>query len=214
MTQEELQQLRQDYAKHALDESDVNADPFEQLKVWIEEALTAKVPEPNAFSLATVDKDGKPHNRVVLLKGMDERGIHFFTNYASDKGQEIDDNPNVSVCFLWLELERQVRIDGVASKLTEEENNEYFQVRPYKSQIGALASNQSEIVENRSILEDRFADLERQYVEGEVPKPSTWGGYSIKPSSFEFWQGRRSRLHDRIKFEQENNQWIIKRLSP
>ena len=214
MTQEELQQLRQDYAKHSLDETDINPDPVEQLKEWIKEALSAQVPEPNAFSLATVDADGRPHNRVVLLKGMDERGIHFFTNYASDKGQEMDENPNVSACFLWLELERQVRVDGVATKLTEKENEEYFKVRPYKSQIGALASNQSEIVESRSALEARFLQLEQQYEEGEVPKPETWGGYAIKPSSFEFWQGRRSRLHDRIKFELDGEKWITKRLSP
>ena len=214
MDKVELQKLREEYSLSSLDESDVLQNPIEQFKQWIQEALKAGVPEPNAMNLATVDKDGKPHSRIVLLKGFDEKGFVFFTNYASDKGREIEANPNVSLCFFWIELERQVRIDGVAKKISKEESEAYFKSRPNKSQIGALASNQSEVVENRLFLEQKFEKLEAKFTEGEVPMPETWGGYVIKPSALEFWQGRRSRLHDRIKYEWKADNWIIKRLSP
>ncbi len=214
MDKVELQKLREEYSLSSLDESDVLQNPIEQFKQWIQEALKAGVPEPNAMNLATVDKDGKPHSRIVLLKGFDEKGFVFFTNYASDKGREIEANPNVSLCFFWIELERQVRIDGVAKKISKEESEAYFKSRPHKSQIGALASNQSEVVENRLFLEQKFEKLEAKFTEGEVPMPETWGGYVIKPSALEFWQGRRSRLHDRIKYEWKADNWIIKRLSP
>ncbi len=214
MKSEDLQKLREDYSKHSLDESEVDPDPFVQFRKWMEEALEARLPEPNAMTLATVDAANKPHSRVVLLKGVDDEGFVFYTNQASDKGKEIGQNPHVSLCFLWIELERQVRIDGIARELPREESEEYFRKRPYKSQIGALASHQSEVVPDRKYLEDKFEELRQKYGEGEVPMPDTWGGYRVVPEAIEFWQGRRSRLHDRIKFEKANGNWSIKRLSP
>jgi pyridoxamine 5'-phosphate oxidase len=214
MKKEQLQKLREDYSKHSLDESDVSSDPIEQFESWMKEAMKAEVPEPNAMTLSTVDAYNKPHSRVVLLKGIENGEFVFYTNQQSDKGNELEQNPNVALCFLWLELERQVRIEGTAEKLSQEESEEYFKQRPYKSQIGALASNQSSVVPNRKFLEKRFEELEEKYSEGNVPKPESWGGYRIKPEVIEFWQGRRSRLHDRIKFERVGNKWDIKRLSP
>lgn len=214
MDKEKLQKLREDYSKHSLDESDVSSDPIEQFEKWIKEALKAEVPEPNAMTLSTVGAGNKPHSRVVLLKGIENDEFVFYTNHKSDKGAEIAQNPNVALCFLWLELERQVRIEGKAEKLSEDESEAYFKKRPYKSQIGALASDQSSVVPNRAFLEDRFKELEEIYSEGNVPKPESWGGYRVKPEVLEFWQGRRSRLHDRIKFEKVGDKWDIKRLSP
>ncbi len=214
MNKEQLQKLREDYSKHSLDESDVNSDPVEQFESWMKEAIDAEVPEPNAMTLSTVDANNKPHSRVVLLKGIEEGDFVFYTNWQSEKGSELEQNPNAALCFLWLELERQVRIEGVAEKLSQEESEEYFKKRPYKSQIGALASNQSSVVPNREFLEKRFEELEEKYTEGDVPKPESWGGYRVKPEVLEFWQGRRSRLHDRIKYEKVGNKWDIKRLSP
>lgn len=214
MNKEKLQRLREDYSKHSLDETDVSSDPIEQFELWMKEAMKAEVPEPNAMTLSTVDINNKPHSRVVLLKGIENDEFVFYTNQQSDKGEEIEQNSNVALCFLWLELERQVRIEGTAEKLSQEESEEYFKIRPYKSQIGALASNQSSVVPNREFLEKRFEELEGKYSEGNVPKPESWGGYRIKPDMLEFWQGRRSRLHDRIKFERVGNKWDIKRLSP
>ncbi len=214
MDKVELQKLREEYSLSSLDESDVSQNPIDQFKQWIEEALKAGVPEPNAMNLATVDKKGRPHSRIVLLKGFDENGFVFFTNYASDKGKEIEENPHVSLCFFWIELERQIRIDGVAKKISKVESEAYFKSRPHMSQVGALASNQSEIVENRLFLEQKFEKLEAKFTEGEVPMPESWGGYVIDPSALEFWQGRRSRLHDRVKYEWKADNWIINRLSP
>lgn len=214
MNTEKLQKLRQDYSANDLDENQVNPDPLTQFMQWMDEALNAEIPEPNAMTLATADGNGKPHTRTVLLKGVDNDGFVFYTNYASDKGSDIEQNRQVSLCFLWLELERQVIIDGRAEKLSEEENNDYFRKRPYKSQIGALASNQSEVVKDRAYLEGKFDKLQAKYAEGEVPKPESWGGYRVYPETIEFWQGRRSRLHDRIKYFSENDSWTIKRLSP
>jgi len=214
MNKEQLQKLRENYSKHSLDESDVNYDPIIQFESWMKEAMNAEVPEPNAMTLSTVDANNKPHSRVVLLKGIEEGDFVFYTNWQSEKGSEIEQNPNTALCFLWLELERQVRIEGIAEKLSQEESEEYFKKRPYKSQIGALASNQSSVVPNREFLEKRFEELEEKYNEGDVPKPESWGGYRIRPEVLEFWQGRRSRLHDRIKYEKVGNKWDIKRLSP
>lgn len=214
MNKEKLQKLREDYSKHSLDESDVAKDPVKQFEKWMEEAINSEVPEPNAMTLATVDFKTKPHARVVLLKGIEEGNFIFYTNYDSAKGEELGQNPNAALCFLWLELERQVRIEGRVEKISEEESEAYFKKRPYKSQLGALASNQSVEVPNRAFLEDRFSELEQKHDEGEVPKPISWGGYRVIPETLEFWQGRRSRLHDRIKYVFENGNWIIKRLSP
>jgi pyridoxamine 5'-phosphate oxidase len=214
MNIEQLQKLREDYSKHSLDENDVDPDPIKQFEKWMEEALSSEIPEPNAMTLATVDHKHKPHARVVLLKGIEDGSFIFYTNYGSDKGGELDQNSNAALCFLWLELERQVRIEGEVEKLSEEESEAYFKVRPYKSQLGALASNQSMEVPNREFLEERFEELEKKYSEGEVPKPEKWGGYKVIPEAIEFWQGRRSRLHDRIKYVFENGNWTTKRLSP
>lgn len=214
MDKEKLQKLREEYSKHSLDESDVSEDPIEQFESWMREAIESEVPEPNAMTLSTVDSKNEPHSRVVLLKGIEDGEFIFYTNYESDKGSELEQNPKVALCFLWLELERQVRIEGTAEKISQQESEEYFKMRPYKSQIGALASNQSSVVPNREFLEKRFEELEEKYTEGNVPKPDPWGGYKIKPRVVEFWQGRRSRLHDRIKFEKVGDKWDIKRLSP
>lgn len=214
MTKEQLQNLRQEYSKNALNEQEVENNPLVQFRNWLNEALDSEVTEPNAMTLSTVDTDNKPHSRIMLLKGVDDDGFTFFTNYASNKGRELEANPYASLCFLWLELERQVRVDGVVQKISEEESEEYFQQRPYNSQLGALASNQSEVVESREYLEKKIKDLENTYPIGKVPKPETWGGYKLIPEVIEFWQGRRSRLHDRILFERVNGDWDIKRLSP
>lgn len=214
MKTEEIQKLREDYQKGSLDESDVDRNPYEQFKKWLDEAVTSEVPEPNSMSLATVDASGKPHVRIVLLKGIDERGFIFYSNYDSDKGSQMDVNPNISLCFLWKELERQVRISGKVTRLDREESEEYFKSRPRMSQLGALASNQSEEIESRAVLEERFSSFEAKYEGKEIPMPEQWGGYMVEPTEIEFWQGRRSRLHDRIVFSQDNSNWKIKRLSP
>jgi len=214
MDNKQIRKLREDYSLSTLDENDVHVDPIEQFKIWLDESLKAMLPEPNAMTLSTVDSDQKPHSRIVLLKGIEKNGFIFYTNYKSDKGRDIESNPNVSLCFLWKELERQVRIEGIAKKISSEASEEYFVSRPVKSQIGALASEQSSVIENRAILEEKFEALTKLYSTGHVPMPDHWGGYVVEPTSIEFWQGRRSRLHDRIKYEKEKKNWIIKRLAP
>ena len=214
MDNKHIRKLREDYSLSTLDENDVHADPIQQFKLWLDESLKAMLPEPNAMTLSTVDSEQKPHSRIVLLKGIEKNGFIFYTNYKSDKGRDIESNPNVSICFLWKELERQVRIEGIAKKISSESSEEYFVSRPVKSQIGALASEQSSVIENRAILEEKFEALTKLYSTGHVPMPDHWGGYIVEPTSIEFWQGRRSRLHDRIKYEKEKKNWIIKRLAP
>jgi len=214
MKTKDIQKLREDYSQSSLDEKDVDKDPISQFKSWLNESIRTKLPEPNAMTLSTVDKEQKPHSRIVLLKGIEDGKFVFYTNYNSDKGKEMDGNPNVSLCFLWKELERQVRIDGVVQRMSREESEEYFKTRPIKSQIGALASDQSKEIENRSVLEQRFEELHKKYSTGHVPMPENWGGYKVEPNSIEFWQGRRSRLHDRIKFKKIETNWTIKRLAP
>lgn len=209
-----LHQLREEYALSSLDELDVNKDPFTQFRKWFKEAKDSKILEPNAMTLSTVDEEIRPHSRIVLLKELDESGLIFFTNYSSDKGQEMGQNKNVSVSFFWGELQRQIIVNGTVQKIPKHESEAYFKSRPYASQIGALASNQSEVIENREVLNTKFKKLEEQFSEGEVPMPEQWGGYRITPNYFEFWQGRRSRLHDRIVFNKEKEEWLIKRLSP
>ena len=211
MDNREIQILREEYSKNTLDKADVHADPIQQFRNWLNESIRAKLPEPNAMTLSTVDRENKPHSRIVLLKGIEKKGFVFYSNYKSDKGLEIEGNPNVSLCFLWKELERQV---SVAKKISSESSEEYFMSRPFKSQIGAIASEQSSVIENRKVLEETFKKLTEQYSTGNVPMPEHWGGYIVEPSAVEFWQGRSSRLHDRIKFEKENNSWTIKRLAP
>lgn len=214
MNNEKLQKLREEYSKSSLDESDVNKNPFRQFEQWMNEAITSQVPEPNAMTLATVDGSGKPHARVVLLKGLEDGGLVFYTNYASAKGRELAQNPHASLNFLWLELERQVRIEGKVQKLSREESEAYFKQRPHESQLGALVSNQTAEVPNREFLEQSFSKVKQQYANKPVPMPETWGGYKLTPELFEFWQGRHSRLHDRIKYEGSGSHWKIKRLAP
>lgn len=209
----ELKNLRLSYERDQLLESNVSKDPFIQFKIWFDLVVKAEVIEPNAMTIATSTKNGIPSARMVLLKGFDETGFTFFTNYESRKGKELLDNPLASLLFWWREFERQVRIEGTIEKISRKDSEEYFNVRPLKSRYGALSSNQSEIVKNREVLEKRFSDLEKQFGEN-PPTPENWGGYKLLPNKFEFWQGRRDRLHDRICYEKVNNDWKIYRLQP
>ncbi|NGP77044.1 pyridoxamine 5'-phosphate oxidase [Balneolaceae bacterium YR4-1] len=209
-----IEQLRREYAREELLEENVSKDPVDQFATWFEQALQSEVVEPNAMSLATAGSDGNPSVRIVLLKGFDKDGFRFFSNYQSRKGKELDVNPNASLCFFWPELERQVRLEGSVEKISREESEEYFHKRPRLSQIGAWASNQSEEVISREELEERFQKLKKKYEDNAIPVPEYWGGYLLKPSSMEFWQGRRGRLHDRLIYVNEANEWTIKRLAP
>lgn len=212
----EIQHLRQDYTAGALDVLTVSPDPIRQFEVWFKEALQSGEPEPNAMTLATATPDGKPSARIVLLKGLDSGGFVFFTNYDSRKGKELETNAQAALVFLWLTLQRQVRIEGVVEKVLPEASTQYFQSRPKDSQIGAWASQQSAVISDRTILEDKVAALEKQYADAEqLPRPEQWGGYLLRPTCIEFWQGRSSRLHDRIQYlPDEKEGWIIQRLAP
>lgn len=215
MEANELQALRREYSLNVLDESFVSPDPLDQLRQWLREALESQVPEPNAMTLATVDPTGQPTVRVVLLKEIRDLGLVFYTNYESRKGRELDLNPRAAVNFLWLELERQVRVEGVAHRLETDESLAYFQSRPRKSQIGAWASEQSRPVPSRVVLEKRFREIGEKYgQEDALPLPPFWGGYVLRPSLVEFWQGRESRLHDRVEYRQVGDRWEITRLQP
>ncbi len=208
-----LKNLRLNYNLSQLMKSNIDQNPFVQFQQWFELVIEKKLLEPNVMILATATKSGIPSTRAVLLKGFDETGFTFFSNYNSRKGKELVENPFASILFLWLEFERQVRIEGKVVKISEKESEEYFNVRPLKSRIGALASNQSEIVSDRKYLENKFAELEKKFGD-HPPKPEAWGGYKLIPSKFEFWQGRRDRLHDRICYERKGDGWKIYRLSP
>lgn len=211
----ELADLRREYALARLDEDSVDADPIPQFLRWIEEARHAELPEPNAMTLATVDADGQPQARVVLLKEATADGFVFYTNYASAKGQELAQNPRAALVFLWLELERQVRINGRVTKVATSESDAYFANRPRGSQLGALVSHQSRVVTDRAALDERYARLEREYHDHPIPRPEHWGGYRLQPESIEFWQGRRSRLHDRLRYRRNSEgQWRLERLEP
>ena len=209
----ELAQLRNDYALKTLDEGEVDRDPMKQFGVWMVEAIHAQVPEPTAMTLATADAKGRPSARIVLLKGVDPRGFVFFTNYESRKGRDLAANPRAALTFMWKELERQVRIEGTVEKVTPAESAAYFATRPLGSRIGAWASPQSEPIENRAWLEKRWEELGRQHGEN-PPLPPHWGGYRVIPDYLEFWQGRRSRLHDRVAYTKSGSQWKIARLAP
>lgn len=207
--------LRIEYAKASLDIADVSGDPVQQFEKWFREAVDAQVPEPNAMNLATVNEHGRPASRIVLLKGIEEQQFVFYTNYQSSKGQELEKNPACALTFFWPELERQIRIEGVASRLDPRQSEQYFQSRPRGSQIGAWSSPQSSIIESREILEERYRQIEKKF-DGKdpLPKPNQWGGFKVEPLQVEFWQGRPSRLHDRIRYTRIDNTWKIHRLAP
>jgi pyridoxamine 5'-phosphate oxidase len=214
MENTEIAGLRRDYSLTGLTESTVLNDPFKQFSKWMEEVVKANILDPSAMILATSDANSIPSVRVVLLKGFDNEGFTFFTNYESKKGKEIIQNPNASILFFWKEMERQVRIYGRVIKVSQKVSEEYFHSRPYESQIAACASNQSEAIPSRDFLEKRFNDIKEKYKDMEVPLPPYWGGYKLIADSFEFWQGRENRLHDRISYFKENDVWKIVRLAP
>lgn len=212
----DIEHLREDYRLATIDVADVDENPIAQFGKWLKEAIDAQVPEPNAMTLATCTPEGKPAARIVLLKGYDPEGFIFFTNYNSRKGTELMHNPHAALVFSWLELQRQVRVEGKVQKIAPEKSTEYFQSRPKGSQIGAWASPQSSVIDHRETLERNAAQLEEKYADSEIlPRPEHWGGYIVKPRLVEFWQGRTNRLHDRIQYQlQPNGNWLIERLAP
>jgi len=208
-------QLRREYSDTALHKEDLDPNPFKQFEVWFNNAIDAHIIESNAMSLATVDEKLRPSIRTVLLKLFDEKGFVFFSNYKSKKAGDIAQNPNVALHFAWLDLQRQLRIEGEIEKVSTTESLTYFLSRPRGSQLGAWASNQSEIVSSRSLLESKFFELKQKFAKGEVPLPDFWGGYRVKPRRFEFWQGGKDRLHDRFTYEKNaKGEWDINRLAP
>jgi pyridoxamine 5'-phosphate oxidase len=207
--------IRKDYKLRSLNESDVAVNPFDQFTRWWDDAVSSEIDEINAMTLATATTDGLPSARIVLLKGYDHDGFIFFTNYQSQKGQELEINPHAAVVFFWKELERQVRIEGIIEKVSGKESDEYYNSRPVGSRIGAWASPQSEVIANREEIENNFASLEKKFGNENIPRPGHWGGYKLRPTMLEFWQGRSSRLHDRIRYAlQKDHNWLIERLAP
>jgi len=209
-----LADLRKDYSLAGLLEKDLARDPFRQFEKWFQEAEAAKLPEPNAMVLATAGRHGQPGARIVLLKGMDGRGFVFYTNYESHKGRDLETHPRAALTFPWIALERQVIIEGTVTRVAREESEAYFHTRPRLSQLAAWASPQSTIISGRGVIEESLKVLEKKYAGQEVPLPPQWGGYRVSPETVEFWQGRRSRLHDRLRYRREKDGWIIERLAP
>jgi pyridoxamine 5'-phosphate oxidase len=206
--------LRKDYTLNGLGEQDILNNPTDQFRKWFEEALSAKVTEPNGMFLSTISPEDYPQGRIVLLKDVDEKGFTFYTNYKSQKGTDLSAHPLAALTFWWAELERQVRIVGNVEKVSEAESDAYFAIRPRGSQLGAWVSSQSEVIASREVLSDKLATFEKQFADQPVPRPPHWGGYRVIPHEIEFWQGRPSRLHDRIRYQYINNAWKIERLSP
>ena len=210
-----LNDMRRNYAEQALEAGDLRPSPFDQFDQWMRAAIESQLVEPNAMALATAGPDGQPTLRTVLLKGFDERGLVFYTNYESEKARQIAGNPQVALLFQWLPLERQVTVTGRAEKISTAESLGYFLSRPRESQIGAWASRQSEIISTRSILEGKFAEMKAKFATGQIPLPGFWGGFRVTPSAFEFWQGRSNRLHDRFRYTRITEaEWKINRLMP
>lgn len=209
-----VQNLRHDFTKAALEKASARRDPFEQFALWIGEAVEKNLHEPNAMTLSTATPDGFPSSRVVLLRGFDQSGFTFFTNYDSRKGAEIAANPRAALLFYWAPIEKQVRLEGLIEKISEKASDEYFASRPRESRIGAWTSPQSQPIENRRALEEKYAELGERFASGEIERPPNWGGYVLKPVRFEFWQGRASRLHDRLLYTKSGTSWQIERLAP
>jgi pyridoxamine 5'-phosphate oxidase len=210
-----LAELRREYTKGGLRRADLDPNPVVQFQKWFEEALNSQLLEPSAMSLATVDEDGRPSARIVLLKGADERGFLFFTNYESRKGRELAESSHAALALYWAELERQICIAGDVTKVSRAESERYFALRPRGSQLGACVSRQSSVVPDRAFLERRLQELEKQFAGRDVEMPSHWGGYVLAPMRIEFWQGRPNRLHDRFQYsKQSDDSWRIERLSP
>lgn len=214
MTRVTLADLRKDYALAGLAEKDLARDPFRQFEKWFQEAEAAKIPEPNAMTVATATRDGRPSARTMLLKGFDGRGFVFYSNYESRKGRELEANPHATLVFPWLIIERQVTIEGPITKVAREESEAYFHSRPRASQLGAWVSQQGSIIPGRKVLEDAMKELEAKYAGQEIPLPPHWGGWRLAPETVEFWQGRRSRLHDRLRYRRAKDGWTIERLAP
>jgi pyridoxamine 5'-phosphate oxidase len=211
----DLSDFRRDYSFTGLSETDLLADPIAQFQIWFSDVLEKDHHDPTAMTLATADRDGRPSARIVLLKGCDERGFVFYTNYNSRKGRELEENPHAALVFYWPDFDRQVRIEGTVERTSPQESEEYFRSRPLGSRLGAWASAQSEVIAGREELEGRLRDLEARFVDGEVPLPDFWGGFRLRPDAVEFWQGRPSRLHDRLRYARlPDGGWKIERLSP
>ena len=209
-----LADLRKDYSLAGLAEKDLARDPFRQFEKWFQEAEAAKIAEPNAMTLATAGRDGRPSARTVLLKGLDGRGFVFYSNYESRKGRELEANARATLLFPWVALERQVIVEGAVTKVAREESEAYFHSRPRASQLAAWVAQQSSVITGRAVLEDSMKALEKKYAGQDVPLPANWGGWRVAPETVEFWQGRRSRLHDRLRYRRAQDGWTIERLAP
>jgi pyridoxamine 5'-phosphate oxidase len=215
MNTNSIADIRKSYTMGSFNETDAHENAMEQFNIWWQQALASEILEVNALTLATVDSENKPHARIVLLKGFNDAGFVFYTNYHSNKGKDLAQNPSAALVIFWKELERQIRIEGTITQLSAQESDDYFYSRPLESQIGAISSPQSQIIPNRAWLEEKEAALKASFAQNLPKRPENWGGYRVKPSSLEFWQGRPSRLHDRIKYSLINeDQWKIERLAP